>query len=188
VTRYLSLAEYFWLAEQVTGTDAKVLVKASRAELADSALHAPAAGFGDDDFYPTSSTRRRYSHAGWHGTTRSLTATSVLLGPHSCCSSNSTVGAGNPIRPMSTRPRRRCWRSLPENSTRTGSRIGCDRGSTSTESNERHRATTMAWAIVAVWVSDRRQAVTPRAAASVTAAPSRRSTGAPDSALVTSTS
>jgi len=52
VTRYLTLAEYFWLAEQVTGTEAAVLVKAARVELADSALHAPAAGFGDQDFYP----------------------------------------------------------------------------------------------------------------------------------------
>ena len=52
MTRYLALAEYFWLAEQVTGIEAAVLVKASRVELADSALHAPAAGFGDQDFYP----------------------------------------------------------------------------------------------------------------------------------------
>jgi death-on-curing protein len=52
VTRYLSLAEYFWLAEQVTGTEVSVLLKASRVELADSALHAPAAGFDDQDFYP----------------------------------------------------------------------------------------------------------------------------------------
>jgi death-on-curing protein len=36
----------------VTGIDAVVLAKASRADLADGALHAPAAGFGDDDFYP----------------------------------------------------------------------------------------------------------------------------------------
>jgi death-on-curing protein len=52
VTRYLTLAEYFWLAEQVTGTDASVLVKASRSDLADSALHAPQAGFGEEEFYP----------------------------------------------------------------------------------------------------------------------------------------
>lgn len=50
--RYLDLAEYFWLAEQVTGIDATTLAKTSRSDLADSALHAPAAGFGDDDFYP----------------------------------------------------------------------------------------------------------------------------------------
>jgi death-on-curing protein len=52
VTRYLSLAEYLWLAEQVTGIEAAVLAKASRIDLADSALHAPAAGHGDQDFYP----------------------------------------------------------------------------------------------------------------------------------------
>jgi death-on-curing protein len=52
VTRYISLAEYLWLAEQVTGLDAAVLSGSSRMDLADSALHAPAAGFGDEDFYP----------------------------------------------------------------------------------------------------------------------------------------
>lgn len=52
MTRYLTLAEYVWLAEQVTGVEAAVLAKASRLDLADSALHAPAAGFGDQDFYP----------------------------------------------------------------------------------------------------------------------------------------
>jgi death-on-curing protein len=52
VTRYISLAEFIWLAEQVTGLDASVVANASRIDLADSALHAPAAGFGDEDFYP----------------------------------------------------------------------------------------------------------------------------------------
>lgn len=52
MTRYITLGEYFWLAEQVTGVDADVLVKASRPDLADSALHAPQAGFGEDEFYP----------------------------------------------------------------------------------------------------------------------------------------
>ena len=52
MTRYLSLAEYLWLAEQVTGIDGAVLTKMARVDLADSALHAPQAGFGDDDFYP----------------------------------------------------------------------------------------------------------------------------------------
>jgi death-on-curing protein len=52
VTRYISLAEYVWLAEQVTGVEAGVLTKATRLDLADSALHAPQAGFGDEDFYP----------------------------------------------------------------------------------------------------------------------------------------
>jgi death-on-curing protein len=52
VTRYVTLAEYFWLAEQVTGVDADTLAKASRSDLADSALHSPQAGFGDIEFYP----------------------------------------------------------------------------------------------------------------------------------------
>lgn len=52
MTRYLSLAEFLWLAEQVTGIATTTLTKASRIDLADSALHAPQAGFGDQDFYP----------------------------------------------------------------------------------------------------------------------------------------
>ncbi len=52
MTRHLTLAEYFWLAEQVTGTEAAVLIRASRVDLADSALHAPAAAFGEEEFYP----------------------------------------------------------------------------------------------------------------------------------------
>lgn len=52
MTRYLSLAEFWFLAEKVTGIDARTLIKASRVDLADSALHAPQAGFGDTDFYP----------------------------------------------------------------------------------------------------------------------------------------
>lgn len=52
MTRYLSLAEFWYLAEGVTGIAAETLIKASRVELADSALHAPQAGFGDTDFYP----------------------------------------------------------------------------------------------------------------------------------------
>ncbi len=52
MTRYVTLAEYFWLAEQVTAIDADTLARASRSDLADSALHAPQAGFGDVEFYP----------------------------------------------------------------------------------------------------------------------------------------
>ena len=52
MTRYLDLAEYLWLSEQVTGVSAEVLAKSGRIDLADSALHAPSAGFGDEDFYP----------------------------------------------------------------------------------------------------------------------------------------
>jgi death-on-curing protein len=51
VTRFITLAEYLWLGEQVTGVDALVLAR-SRVDLAGSALHAPGASFGGDEFYP----------------------------------------------------------------------------------------------------------------------------------------
>ncbi len=47
MTPNLTLGEYFWLAGQVTGNDPVSLARVSRVELADSALHAPAAAFGD---------------------------------------------------------------------------------------------------------------------------------------------
>jgi len=50
--RYLTLAEALVIAEAVTGIDSVTLAKASRLELLDSALHAPQAGFGEEDFYP----------------------------------------------------------------------------------------------------------------------------------------
>ena len=52
MTRYLTIAEYFWLAEQVTGIDAETLARGSRVDLADSALRAPQAVFGAVEFYP----------------------------------------------------------------------------------------------------------------------------------------
>jgi len=52
LTRFVSLSEFLWLAEQVTGTDADVLSRSSRLNLADSALHAPQASFGGQDLYP----------------------------------------------------------------------------------------------------------------------------------------
>jgi death on curing protein len=51
--RYLTLAEALVIAEAVTGIEALTLTKASRLELLDSALHAPQAGFGDEEFYPS---------------------------------------------------------------------------------------------------------------------------------------
>ena len=87
MTRYITLAEYFWLAEQVTGTQAAVLIKASRVDLADSALHAPAAGFGEEEFYPGLVERPRCSRAGSPGTIRYRMATRELPGHRSSCSS-----------------------------------------------------------------------------------------------------
>ena len=50
--RYLSLAEALLIAETVTGLEASTLVRVCQVELLDSALHAPQAGFGEEDFYP----------------------------------------------------------------------------------------------------------------------------------------
>ena len=49
---YLDLADYTGIASEVTELDEAVIIKIANLGLADSALHAPAAGFGDDDFYP----------------------------------------------------------------------------------------------------------------------------------------
>lgn len=51
--RYLTLAEALVIAEAVTSLDTATIAKASRLELLDSALHAPQASFGGEDFYPT---------------------------------------------------------------------------------------------------------------------------------------
>jgi len=50
--KYLDLADYLAIAVEVTGVDIDALSRASRLGLADSALHAPAAGFGEVDLYP----------------------------------------------------------------------------------------------------------------------------------------
>jgi death-on-curing protein len=50
--RYLTLAEALLIAEAVTGIEAATLVRVCQVDLLDSALHAPQAGVGDEDFYP----------------------------------------------------------------------------------------------------------------------------------------
>ena len=49
---YLDLADYLAIAEAVTGRDDKTILRVAQLGLADSALHAPGAGFGDVEFYP----------------------------------------------------------------------------------------------------------------------------------------
>jgi death on curing protein len=48
---YLDLADYIAIAAAVTGLDEDTIIKIADVGLADSALHAPAAGFGDSEFY-----------------------------------------------------------------------------------------------------------------------------------------
>lgn len=50
--RYLNLEDYLAGASTVTGTDVDTLLHAAKLNLADSALHAPQASFGGEDFYP----------------------------------------------------------------------------------------------------------------------------------------
>jgi death-on-curing protein len=50
--RYLDLIDYIAIAAEVTGLDVETLMHVAKLDLADSALHAPAAGFGEVEFYP----------------------------------------------------------------------------------------------------------------------------------------
>jgi death-on-curing protein len=50
--RYLDLVDYVTIAAEVTGLEVQVIVSLPNLGLAESALHAPAAGFGDHEFYP----------------------------------------------------------------------------------------------------------------------------------------
>jgi death-on-curing protein len=49
---YLELADYLAIAAEITGLDEQTITKVTKLGLADSALHAPAAGFGEVEFYP----------------------------------------------------------------------------------------------------------------------------------------
>jgi death-on-curing protein len=49
---YPDLADYLAIASAVTGLDDQTLLTATKLDLADSALHAPSAGFGEQDLYP----------------------------------------------------------------------------------------------------------------------------------------
>jgi death-on-curing protein len=49
---YLDLADYLAIAAEATGLEVDTLMRVARLGLAESALHAPAAGFGETEFYP----------------------------------------------------------------------------------------------------------------------------------------
>jgi death-on-curing protein len=52
LTEYLDLADYLLIAEAVLGVPAEEIARWPGIALADSALHAPAAGFGGVELYP----------------------------------------------------------------------------------------------------------------------------------------
>ena len=49
---YLGLTDYLEVAAAVTGLDIRTLTMATKLDLADSALHAPAASFAGEEFFP----------------------------------------------------------------------------------------------------------------------------------------
>ena len=51
-TEYLELADYLAISAEITGLGEETITKVTKLDLADSALHAPAAGFGEVEFYP----------------------------------------------------------------------------------------------------------------------------------------
>jgi death on curing protein len=48
---YPDLADVLAVAESVTGIEAEVLLRGAKLDLADSALHAPQGGWGNEEFY-----------------------------------------------------------------------------------------------------------------------------------------
>ena len=56
---YLELADYLLIAERVLGLPAEVIANFNRIGLAESALAAPQAGFGDVEAYPDFATKAR---------------------------------------------------------------------------------------------------------------------------------
>ena len=49
---YVELADYLAIAVEVTGLTVETIARVTKLDLADSALHAPAAAFADTEFYP----------------------------------------------------------------------------------------------------------------------------------------
>ncbi len=50
--RYIELTDYLAIAAEITGLDPATLTRVTKLGLAESALHAPSAGFGETEFYP----------------------------------------------------------------------------------------------------------------------------------------
>jgi death-on-curing protein len=53
IVYYLDLTDYLTIVTEVTGLDVETAIRVTNLFLADSALHAPQAGWGDTDLYPT---------------------------------------------------------------------------------------------------------------------------------------
>ncbi len=92
--RYLDLADFVSIASEVAGLDVVVVLKVANLDLADSALHAPAAGFGDTDFYTDFVDKAAVLLVRLAATIRCQTGTSAPRGWRRASSSKATGGLG----------------------------------------------------------------------------------------------
>ena len=102
--RYLALDDYLAIAVEVTGQPVETFINAAKKDLADSALHVPAASFAGEEFYPNFVDKAAVLIVRLARTIRFLMATSA---PHGCrfdSSLSSTTGRST-LTHRSMRPR-----------------------------------------------------------------------------------
>jgi death on curing protein len=76
VTGYLDLDDFVETAAAVLDLPEETVVKMARLDLAESALHAPQAGWGEAEFYPDFAMKAAVLWSGWPRTMPWPTATS----------------------------------------------------------------------------------------------------------------
>jgi hypothetical protein len=119
--RYLSLSEAVVIAEAVTGIDPLVLAKSGRIDLLDSALHAPQASFGGEEFYPEFVDKAAVLAVRIARNHPLQMATSALPGAASTCSASSMAVISKSLWMMRWH---RWWRLRQARSTRNQWRLG----------------------------------------------------------------
>ena len=124
-----------------TGIDPATLVKASRVDLADSALHAPSAGFDDPDFYPdvvgkaaVLACRIAWNHPRPDGNKR------ARVGMSRAVRRPQRWSLGGRRRPRWTMPSMPCSRLPPATSTRCGAPHDFASATRSTLTSPAHRS------------------------------------------------
>ncbi len=100
---YVGLVDYLAIAAEVTGLDTDTVARVAKVHLADSALHAPAAGFGDTDLYPDFVDKAAVLVVRLAKNHPLPDGTSAPPGWRCGCSSRSTAGRGIRL-PVSTTP------------------------------------------------------------------------------------
>jgi hypothetical protein len=75
---YPEFGDFCDVAAEILGTTPEQIARLPNIDLAESALAAPRAGFGDVEVYPTLLEKRRSWWRAWPATTRCRTATSAL--------------------------------------------------------------------------------------------------------------